>query len=77
MCECCLAQMTRQILINTNTILKNQESSGGKASTWRANTQYVFGDKVKKGNVTYDCIKDNISTGTNAPPNATYWEVAV
>lgn len=77
MCECCLAQMTRQILISTNTILKNQEQSDPTPPNWNANTLYFVNDKVKKGNDIYKCIKENISDGTNKPPNATYWVLVV
>jgi len=70
--------MTKQILTNTNTILKNQESGADNNPTvWHTNVLYYVNDKVKKGNDIYKCIKENISTGTNAPPNATYWELVV
>ena len=77
MCSCCLLTMTRQILINTNTILKNQESSGGNIPNWHSNVSYSIGNKVKKGNDIYECIKENISSGTNSPPNAIYWQLVV
>jgi hypothetical protein len=42
-------------------------------ASWAPNTYYLIGDIVNNGSANYQCIKVNLSSASNKPPNATYW----
>lgn len=66
----------QKILINTNTILKNQIYFKAQIPCWELNTVYGVGDQVKCCNETYQCLLANISNCKNKPPNPKYWQLA-
>lgn len=59
----------------TETILDAIQACCAKnCDNWMANKKYIVGDCVRQGNDFYNCIKDNLSSGANKPPNIAFWE---
>jgi hypothetical protein len=50
--------------------MRNREMS---VASWAPNTYYLIGDIVNNGSADYKCIKVNLSSASNKPPNVTYW----
>lgn len=42
---------------------------------WATSTAYIIGDIVSYSGSSYTCILGHTSSGSNTPPNATYWTV--
>lgn len=42
-------------------------------ASWAPNTYYLIGDIVNNGSANYQCVKVNLSSASNKPPNVTYW----
>lgn len=66
-----IAAMSEQTQIIVSAI---ESCSDSDIPHWQANTEYVVGDIVRKGNDQYVCRKKNRSNGQNKPPNTEYWE---
>jgi hypothetical protein len=42
-------------------------------ASWAPNTYYLIGNIVNNGSANYQCVKVNLSSASNKPPNVTYW----
>lgn len=42
---------------------------------WATSTSYIIGDIVSYNGSSYTCISAHTSSGSNTPPNATYWNL--
>ena len=68
---CCILQYLSIISAQLDEFIFCQ--SEGTVTVWNANVDYTTADTVRKGNKYYKCILDHTSSGSNKPPNTTYW----
>lgn len=54
-------------------LVKESDRTINDIASWVTATEYLVNDDVKDVGVIYRCIKDNLSSGINQPPDAEFW----
>lgn len=56
-------------------LVSNSDRTTTDLDAWVTVTNYIIDDDVQDLNVGYRCVQNNTSSGTNKPPNVTFWSV--